>query len=320
MPLYRDDRLPGGSHYRDRTTWENEAAGAIVGGAATAAGWLVGSAISGLRTAARNSSDRSLMRAVAALEEASQSDDDGHFLAQATSFVDRYPNIADGHAALADARQRTGRFDGALDAVERAEQLGLDETMVHMLRADIFDDANKPGKSIQEYTIIAQSPSPEIRQRALLGRARILRQIGDVDQALTDVNAAIAVLPDETAYAMRGHVHRDLDDLENASKDYGHAVRLAPDVPDFLLLRADVYDLLDRPDDAGRDRAAAQKLSPDPEPASTESATSTVTAEALPSTSDNDPAAPRDRSSNIHYWIMAFFVVLFIFVLLIAAL
>ena len=87
MPMYRDDRLPGGSHYIRRTTWEDEAAGAVVGGAVSAAGWLVGSAISGLRTAARNSNDRRLMRAVAALEEASHSDDDELFLARATSFV-----------------------------------------------------------------------------------------------------------------------------------------------------------------------------------------------------------------------------------------
>lgn len=109
------------------------------------------------------------------------------------------------------------------------------------------DDAEKPGKAIQEYTILAQVADPELRQSALLGRARILRQIGDLDQALDDINAAIAVLPDETAYAARGHARRDMDDLENAVKDYSHAVKLAPEIPDFRLLRADVYDLLGRP-------------------------------------------------------------------------
>jgi len=228
MPLYRHDRLPGGRDQIRQTTWEDEAAGAIVGGAAAATGWLIGSGISGLRTLARSSRDRKLLQAVTGLEEASNSGDDDRFLSLATDFVRRYPHPADGHAALAEALQRKRRFDDAISSVERAVQRGLDETQAHMLRADIYDDAGQTGKAIQEFTMLSRSQYPELRQISLLSRARLLLKIGDPDQALQDVNDAIASLPDEAAYVMRGHVHRRKGDLEACLRDYSRAVQLCP--------------------------------------------------------------------------------------------
>ena len=154
MPMYRHDRLLGGSHYVRRTTWEDEASGVIIGRAASAAGWLIGSGISGLRTLARNSQDRRLISAATTLEEASESEDHDRFLALATDFTRRYPQLEDGHAALAEALQRKGQFDAAIDSLDRAVQRGLDKTQAHMIRADIYDDAGKPGKAMHELTIL----------------------------------------------------------------------------------------------------------------------------------------------------------------------
>ncbi|WP_170231368.1 tetratricopeptide repeat protein [Pseudonocardia kunmingensis] len=259
--MYRHDRLPGGSHYVRRTTWEDEAAGALVGGAASATGWLIGSGISGIRTLARNSQDRRLVRAATALEEASESEDDDQFLALATDFTRRYPQLEDGHAALALALQRKGQFDAAIRSLDRAIQVGLDETQAHMIRADIYDDANKPGKAIQEFTMLTQAQIPELRQISLLSRARLLIQIGDLDQALKDANDAIATLPDESAYILRGHVHRRNGDLESCLQDYSRAIQLCLESPDFLSERADVYEMLGNAEEAENDRAAARARS-----------------------------------------------------------
>jgi len=257
MPIYRHDRLPGGSHYVRQATWEDEAAGAVVGGAASAAGWLVGSGISGLRSLARNAQDRKLARAATALEEASESDDDDRFLSLASDFTRHYPQLEDGHAALAQAFQRKGQFDAAIQSLDRAVRLGLEETEAHMIRADIYNDAGKPGKAIQEFTTLSQVEIPELRQISLLSRARLLMQIGDLPQALKDANEAIATLPDEAAYTMRGHVYRSLGNLDSCLDDYSRAIRLCPDTPDFLENRAEVYEALERINEAQADRTAA---------------------------------------------------------------
>lgn len=141
----------------------------------------------------------------------------------------------------------------------------------HMLRADIYDDADRPRNAIQEFTILAQSQIPELRQVSLLGRARILMQIGDLDQALKDANDAIGVLPDESAYTVRGHIYRRKDDLESCLQDYSRAVQLCPESPDFLENRAQVFEMMGRDSDAQADRtaaAAAMRAETSPEPVS----------------------------------------------------
>lgn len=302
MPLDRDDRLPGGRHYIRPTTWEAETADAVVDGAATAAGWLIGSGISGLRTLAQNSHDRRLLRAVAALEEASDSEDDDRFLSLATNFVRAYPDLADGHAALAEALQRKQQFDEAISSSERAVQRGFDETLAHMLRADIYDDAGKSAKAIYEYTMVTQVQVPELRQMSLLLRARLLLRIGDSDQALQDANDAIAVLPDDGAYLMRGHVHRNRGDLEACLRDYSRAVQLDPDPSDLLALlehRADVYETLGRLEEAQADRSAVADARRPHVP-------SRVTSTATPGHPESATPGPKANTSRMGLFLVVF--------------
>jgi tetratricopeptide (TPR) repeat protein len=202
-----------------------------------------------------------LLRAAAALEKASDSGKDSRFLSLAQDFVGRYPQVADGQATLAEALQRNGRYGEAIRAVDRAVRLGLDETQAHMLRADIYDDAGEAGKAIPEFTALTQSRMPELRQISLLSRARLLLQIGDSDQALRDANDAIATLPDEAAYTVRGHVHRNRGDLEACLRDYTRAIRLCPDIPELLENRAELYELMGRTAEARSDRAATRRMS-----------------------------------------------------------
>jgi tetratricopeptide (TPR) repeat protein len=301
MPIYRHDRLPGGSHYIRQTTWEDEAAGAVVGGAASAAGWLIGSGISGLTTLARNSKDRRLIRAAAALEEASDAPDDDRFLELAADFTDRYPKLADGFAYLSQALQRKGQYDRAINAVDDAEQLGLDETAAHALRADIYDDAEMTGKAIQEYTIVSNSQiakdHPEIRVGSILGRANLMLRIGDLDQAIRDADEAVSIMPIESSYFIRGHVHRRRGDLQKALDDYSRAIQLLPDEPNFWVNRAEVYEMLGKESNAQADRAAASARKVETSP---ESATSEVPpVRATPHATEDKMATGRAADSDL---------------------
>jgi tetratricopeptide (TPR) repeat protein len=186
------------------------------------------------------------MRAIARLEQAYESDDDGRFLALAEEFIRRYPQVPDGHATLGEALQRNGRYAQAVASVEQAMSKGFDATHGHLILAAIHDDAGDTAKSLREYTLVAGSDDAEVRQFCLLNRARLLLRIDDVEQAVKDANAAIAILPDESAYAVRGHVHRRRGDLEAALRDYERAIQLSPGNPDLQDNRAQVLELLGR--------------------------------------------------------------------------
>jgi len=259
MYMYRVEKSWDGSHRVRRTSGDEE----ICAAAGAAAGWMVSAGVEGLAGLARHVKDRRLSRAVEDMRQAADSDQNDRFLVIAADFVRRYPSIPMGHAAYADALARSARYEPALRAIGRAVELGFDETEARMIRVDIYGDAGQPGQAIQELTALADSADPEVRQISLLMRARLLRDIGDHARALADANAALAVLPDEWAYTLRGHVYRAMGDLDRCLEDYSRAISLDPTEPGFLENRADVYEELGRSDEARTDRAAATELSAD---------------------------------------------------------
>jgi tetratricopeptide (TPR) repeat protein len=115
---------------------------------------------------------------------------------------------------------------------------------------------------MHEFTILTQVPVPELRQISLLCRARLLLQIGDLDQALRDANDAIATLPDESAYVMRGHIYRSRGNHDACLAGYSRAIQLSPDSVDLLENRAEVYEMLGRLEEAEADRAAVAETNP----------------------------------------------------------
>lgn len=216
--------------------------------------------VSGLRGLARGAQDRRLQRAAKDLEVASTSADDVRFLVLAEDFARRWPQVEFGHAALAEALQRRGRYEEALRAVDRAVAAGWDERQARMLRADIHGDAGRPAEAIQECSVLVGEGNAEVRQISLLMRSRLLMDLGDHPRALADANEALAALPDAFAYAMRGHVHRVMKHFDACLEDYGRAIRLQPGEPSHLQNRAEVYDELGRDSEARADRAAATTL------------------------------------------------------------
>lgn len=291
MNMYRVSRMPGGSHVGYETSLGDQAAL----GVADAAGWLAGSGIDGLAALARRSNDRKLERAISELLAASESDDVERFHALAFDFARRYPTQEYGYATLAEALQRKGDYASAIASVDRAAELGLGAAECHMLRADIYDDANDTGKAIQEFTLLAQTPeageNPELRQMCLVARAGLLLRIGDLDQALQDTNQAISILPEASAYFIRGHVYRRKEELGKAVEDYTRAIQLKSDEPNFFVQRAEAYDELGDSAAAMKDRESAEALS------SSIPAVLRVAAESSPANDTSSSAASNADSS-----------------------
>jgi tetratricopeptide (TPR) repeat protein len=249
---------------------------------------------------AHHTQDRQLARAIKAVEDASEADDDDRFIALAYDFTRRYPPIAAGHLTFADALERKGQHDAALQAVDRAEQLGHDDGLVHFMRAFIYGQKGMQGKAIQEITYAANGSTarryPEVRAEMLLTRAMMLSQwIQDFDQALRDTNEAVTLMPDEESYKVRGDVYRESGDLKRCLDDYTRAVQLSPNDPALRERRADVYEELGRPEQAAADRAEAAKVTP---PQSRQAAPPPQTTTAPPQSSPSTQAAQPPQQSE----------------------
>jgi Flp pilus assembly protein TadD len=253
MGLYRIDRTSNGSDVAYPTTWDQE----VAERAGYAAGAALGAGMDLAGSAFRNARDRRMVVAARALHAASEGDAD-EFLELASKFTRRYPHEEFGHANLAHALFRKGQYGDALDAVDRAAELGLDEWEAHRMRAEIYEEAGYTQAAVQTYTRLLQNPA--YRSIGLLGRASCLVDLGDLDQALVDANEAVSVLPSAESYFMRGCVHRLKGDFQRSLADCTRAIQLVPDSSDLLESRAEVYEFLGQAECARRDRAAAGAL------------------------------------------------------------
>ena len=88
----------------------------------------------------------------------------------------------------------------------------------------------------------------------------MLLQIGDLDQAMNDINQAITISPDEIAYCVRGYVHRAKGDLEKAIDDHTLANRIDARWMEVLERRAETYAQLGMTEEAQADRQLAESL------------------------------------------------------------
>ena len=243
---YRIDRTFGGSYRVRETDFVEDA----FVGAAAIAGNILGASINGLAKAARNAQDRRMQRAVDAMEAAAEANEADRLLSLAAEFVERYPQQPYGHAFLAFALLAKSQHDRAIAATERAVQLGLDESEARMIRASAYERKGSIGKAIQEFSALIRNP--ETRSYGLLNRALALVEIGDLDQALDDINRGIADSPDEFFYYARGNTYLAKGDLAKAVDDYLRVYRLSPNWTDVMESRAEVSELLARTEEAQR--------------------------------------------------------------------
>lgn len=138
--LHRVNRSYGGGYTIRPTTWEEHAVDGTFNRAGAMAGAIVGNilgaSIAGLRTATRNAQDRKIQRAIDAMESTAGAEDFDRLLSLAREFVEQYPQLPHGLAFLATALMARAEYDEAIATTDRAEQLGLDKSEAHMMRAE----------------------------------------------------------------------------------------------------------------------------------------------------------------------------------------
>lgn len=219
-------------------------------------GRVGGASIAGATGAVRGVQSRKMQQSVDAIEATVEAEDYDRLLPLANEFAKRNPQEPMGRVWQAMALYGMGSYAEAITAIDRAVQLGFNESEARLLRAEIYAGMADYGRVIQELTPVVSHP--ELRASALARRASALLEIGDLEQALDDVNQAIAASPDEMTYFTRGNAYRAKGELAKCIDDYNRADRICPNWIELLKNRAEVYDLLGKAEEANADRAAAE--------------------------------------------------------------
>ena len=96
-------------------------------------------------------------------------------------------------------------------------------------------------KSIQDLSTAIRL-KPDVAARAYTERGVTHHNKGDVDKAIEDYNAAIALDPEfAEAYTGRGKAYRDKGEFDKAIEDYNTAIALNPELAESYTYRGLIY-------------------------------------------------------------------------------
>jgi len=207
----------------------------------------------GARIAARNIQDGRPQYLQDSIEAAIDAEDYPRLLALANKFAQHFPSDPMGVAWQAMALIGTEKYEDALHAMERASKLGLPEPECHILRAEVCARIGDYTRAAQELAFLVDDP--EYSSYARVGRATALLEVGDLAQALHDINLAIRASSDPVAYFTRGDIYRAMGELNECIEDYNRVHEIRPNWIGVLENRAEVYELMGRTDAADADRA-----------------------------------------------------------------
>jgi tetratricopeptide (TPR) repeat protein len=254
---YRVVKTPGGGYWVSET----DAAGLVAGAVGSAAGMAIGGALGAAVRAASQFNYRRAEQAMAAIQRAANAEEWALAYELAKQYVRHYPNEKVGYEALTDAAQNVDALPPRerLEVARLVETQGIPRQDVAALRALAYLESKDMANLLGEGNFLVTCEG----DHKILGhgaRAKALLWLGDLDQALTETDAAVSMMPSSMTYGLRANVRWARGDLEKAAADFGLALRLDPLDPELLEKRASVFEALARPEAAEADRRAASAL------------------------------------------------------------
>lgn len=166
--------------------------------------------------------------------------------------VDADPLTQANHLALARAYAQAGRYDDALETVERAYQLGESGealfTEADVLRAagrfsqavPVYDRAEDLARTeyeallarLREQSVIEEPPNT-LLGRVLFGRGLCRLEIGEPDEAADDFTAALEITPTDAALLVAlGDAWADAGEPDQAARAYRRALEFVSNLPE----------------------------------------------------------------------------------------
>ncbi len=133
-----------------------------------------------------------------------------------------------------------------------------EEVILYLARIRINEDMYDEAISLLSQ-VINKNPSNET---ALLLRAAAFKEISLFEQAIEDYTALIALKPQDIYYNRRGLIYEELEDWQNARKDYTASLELNPTWAISYNNRGYVNMKMSKYEDAKKDFELALKYSP----------------------------------------------------------
>ncbi|HYP40735.1 MAG TPA: tetratricopeptide repeat protein [Chloroflexia bacterium] len=172
-----------------------------------------------------------------------------------------------GHYLKASAQFGLGRYDEAITACTRA--LGLASTTNHIsmisdayiIRGRCYLGKEDLATAMRDFSsYIRQEPNEDLGYFWL---SYSLSELGDFDQALSNINRAVSVNPsDPINYRERAYIHTQCKEHAKAVEDLSRCIKLAPNTADFYRRRSTAYEALGDTEHALEDITRAIELAP----------------------------------------------------------
>jgi len=155
-----------------------------------------------------------------------------------------------------------GDYLKGLADLDYALKLQPENGDIYHSRAQVQDKLGETDKAIADSTKAIEFISSEFgKSVAFAFRAGLYQKQGKLDQAIKDYGEAIRLAPDFAYhFAHRGRAYAEAKEFNKAIADYNEAIKLDPKSPYFLRDRADAYRKLSKLDLARQDELAAGSL------------------------------------------------------------
>src|SRR5215204_4898509 len=155
-----------------------------------------------------------------------------------------------------------GDYLKGLADIDYALKLQPENGDIYHSRAQVQAKLGYAEKAIADSTKAIEFISSEFgRSVAFAFRANLYQKQGKLDQAIKDYGEAIRLAPDFAYhFAHRGRVYAESNEFKKAIADFNEAIKLDPKSPYFLRDRANAYRKLGNVSFARQDEVAADSL------------------------------------------------------------
>lgn len=163
-----------------------------------------------------------------------------------------------------------GDYLKALKDFDQALKLQPENGDFYYSRAQVYSRMDNTDAALADFAKAVEFINSEFgRSVAFSERAKIYQAQGKLDDSLKDYGEAIKLAPEFAYhYANRAAVYFEKQEYQKAIVDYSEAIRIDPRNPYFLSDRAKTYRALDQADLASEDEANAEALSNTSSPSS----------------------------------------------------
>jgi tetratricopeptide (TPR) repeat protein len=173
--------------------------------------------------------------------------------------IDSSPQNALYNAHIGAFQLDQGEFALALDSLENAITLDPDLGLAYLIRSQVYTALKLKGTAKEFFDIPKELDLPTSQDYA--ERGVIFAFLGEYPLALSDVDEAIKINPDQADYYnVRAKIYAVAGDFPSALADFDTAIQLNPEAGQYLLNRGVLFDILGSTDRSLADFKTAQSM------------------------------------------------------------